>query len=599
MLATILVLAALPVWAAFPAVERSSAPIVVVYPEERSTLSGAAGQFIMGSVANAAGHFEINGQTVAVRPSGAFLSYFPVSAGSFTFHCELSTASGRAALDRTILVTAPPAALPAAPLAIDPDSLSPKADQELRGGDWLVTRMRASPGQTARFRVGRKPWQPMREANRALGLYEGSYQVLPAEVQEAAPVEFQLGTGWGDRRAKTSAKVSFSAASPLTAVMRGGALSTAAVRTAPDAGTLFIALGGMRLLTGARMGEDTQILLSGGQTGWIATKYLNFLPAGAAPPRANIDVISTKASEDGVSVNIGISDRIPFTIEELDLGRGLALHFHYAYLHTQWMVHDPNDALVDDIRFAQETTGGAVVTIRLRGGQELWGYQASYTGSGLKIDIRRPPRLAAAPDSPLAGLTVFLDPGHMPSLPGVLGALGTREMDVNYATAKDVEALLVKEKAKPVLSRSSPDDEVGLIDRPRLAVEKKADLFISLHNNALPDGSNPFARPHGFSVFYHHPHSLGLAREVHHAYQRLVPLTDESLRFGDLLVARLTAMPAIIVESAYMTYPEQEEMLLDARSRAKFAEAIVSGLRAYAEGLRRAQEPAAKKRKTR
>ena len=259
------------------------------------------------------------------------------------------------------------------------------------------------------------------------------------------------------------------------------------------------------------------------------------------------------------------------------------------------MVHDPVDALIEDIRFVQETAGVAAVTIRLRDGQTLWGYQASYNGPGLKIDVRRPPRLAAAPASPLAGLTVFLDPGHMPSLPGAMGPLGTREMDVNYATAKEVEALLLKEKARPVLSRGSPDDEVGLTDRPRLAVEKKADLFVSIHNNALPDGANPFSRPRGFSVFYHHPHSLALAREVHRAYQRLVPLPDEYLRFGDLLVARLTAMPSIIVESAYMTYPEQEEMLLDARSRAKFAEAVVSGLRSYAEEVRREQAPAARK----
>lgn len=597
MLATTLLLAALPARAAFPAVERSSAPIVVVYPEERSALSGFSGQFIMGSVANAAGHFEINGQTVAVRPSGAFLSYLPVSTGPFTFHCELSTGSERAVLDRTILVAAPPAALPAAPLAIDRDSLSPKADAELRGGDWLVARMRASPGQPARFRVGGRPWQPMREANHALGLYEGAYQVLPAEVQEAASVEFQLGTGWGSRRAKTSAKVAFSAASPSVAVMRGSSVSTAAVRTAPDAGTLFVALGGMRMLTGARVGEETQILLSGGQTGWIATRHLSFLPAGAAPPRGVVDVISTKPSEDGAAVNIGISDRVPFTVEELEDGRGLTIRFHYATLHAQWMVHDPAETLIDDIRFVQEATGVAAVTIRLRDGQALWGYQASYTGAGLKIDVRRPPRLAAVPASPLAGLTVFLDPGHMPSAPGQLGPLGTLEMDVNYATAKDVEALLLKEKARPVLSRASPDDEVGLADRPRLAVEKKADLFVSIHNNALHEGNNPFARPHGFSVFYHHPHSLALAREVHRAYQRLVPLPDEYLRFGDLLVARLTAMPSIIVESAYMTYPEQEEMLLDARSRMKFAEAIVSGLRSYAEEVRRAQEPAPKRKK--
>jgi len=39
-----------------------------------------------------------------------------------------------------------------------------------------------------------------------------------------------------------------------------------------------------------------------------------------------------------------------------------------------------------------------------------------------------------------------------------------------------------------------------------------ADLFVSVHNNALPDGINPFTN-HGVSTYYYHPHSARLAKQ--------------------------------------------------------------------------------------
>ena len=127
---------------------------------------------------------------------------------------------------------------------------------------------------------------------------------------------------------------------------------------------------------------------------------------------------------------------------------------------------------------------------------------------------------------------------------------------------------------------------MGLTDRPKAAWDKRADVFISIHNNNLPGESNPYKSPHGYSIFYFQPQSFELARDVYQAYARLVPLPGEMLRFGNLLVARQTAMPAILTESAYMTYPDQEAMLLDPAFRHKLAEAMVSGLRAFLESVR-------------
>ena len=209
-----------------------------------------------------------------------------------------------------------------------------------------------------------------------------------------------------------------------------------------------------------------------------------------------------------------------------------------------------------------------LVKILLAPGETLWGWQASMEPGALKIELRRPPFIAPAPASALKNRVIFLDPGHGPAQSGAIGPLGTREADVNFALAKAVEALLIKEGAEPLLSRTSPDADLPLAERPRMAWDKKADAFVSLHNNNLADAKNPFTKDYGFSIFYYHPHSLELAKDVYRAYQRHVPLAGEEVRFGNLRVVRLSGMPAILTESAYMTFPAQEELLLDARFRA-------------------------------
>jgi N-acetylmuramoyl-L-alanine amidase len=140
---------------------------------------------------------------------------------------------------------------------------------------------------------------------------------------------------------------------------------------------------------------------------------------------------------------------------------------------------------------------------------------------------------------------------------------------------------LEREGAIVLNTRRSDDDEVSLTDRPRQAIERDADVFVSIHNNALPDGSNPFSKPRGFTIFYYHPHSLALGRAVHDVYHEKVALPDEGLQWDNLLVARLTSVPSILIENSFIILPEQEALLNEPGFRDSLARSIVAGLRAF------------------
>lgn len=344
---------------------------------------------------------------------------------------------------------------------------------------------------------------------------------------------------------------------------------------------------GTRLLTAGRNGDDIKVTLTQNLSGWIKIKDLDFLPPGAIPPRAVTGTIRTTASQNASILKIALSEKIPFQVEESDDLRTVTIRLFYTVGHTNRIIYDTMDSFVDEVRWRQEASDIVVVTAHLRAGHTLWGWQTAYENGSLRIELRRPPSIAPAPASALQGRTIFLDPGHMPSAPGAIGPMGTMEMDANYAIAQAVATLLSQEGATPILSRRSSEDEVSLPDRPRLALEHKADLFVSLHNNSISDDENPFSQPRGFSVFYYHPHSLTLARDMYHSYENNISLPGESLHYGDLLVARLSAMPAILIESCYMVIPEHEAKLNDPSFRRQLARAVVAGLRTYLESFRK------------
>lgn len=578
----------LPAAAEFPAVPRSSAPIVVTYPAEKAFLPQLTDEFIYGYVANPLAAFTINGQTVTVHSNGAYLAWLPVQPGTFTFTCKIEFSQETTSYQRTVFITPPPQPLPAQPLTIDQSSLWPASDLELRSGDWINIRLRATPGQTAQFRLPKRGWRPLVETNPALGIYEAAYWVGPQEELAPSPVEFRLGSGFSSVRAKSPGKVTLTSAQPTIAVVRGGAIIP--IKAGLGAGQFVNAAGGTRLMVTGRMGNDARVALSPGISGYLETKNMDFLSGGVRPPRAFTDTIGLKSTDGATAVRIGLTERVPFSIDESEDLRSITIHLHNTLIHTNWIVYGAADDFVGEVRFKQESSDIAAVSIILNPGKTLWGTHAQFDGNSLRVELRHPPRLAPAPASALLGVKVFLDSGHTPSAPGEnIGPLGTREMDLNFALTKAVESRLIRQGAKPLLSRNTNEDEALLADRPRWAWEKKADLFISIHNNNLSDGSNPFSAPHGYSTFYYHPHSLALAQELQRAYQQRVPFPDEKLRFGDLLVLRMTEMPAALTESAYLNLPEQEQEMLDPAFRGKVADAIVFGLRSFLEKERARQ----------
>jgi len=222
-------------------------------------------------------------------------------------------------------------------------------------------------------------------------------------------------------------------------------------------------------------------------------------------------------------------------------------------------------------------------------------------------------------------VTVAIDAGHGGEDPGARGANGSHEKDITLSIARRLKALIDKQPNMRAYLTRDGDYFIPLHERVNKARRVQADLFVSVHADA-------FIKPHarGSSVFalsekgatsaaakwlakHENEADLigGVNIDVKDVYlkQTLIDLSQtaqiaDSLKLGKAVLDQLGEInqlhkphveqagfavlkapdiPSILVETAFISNPEEEKRLNDEDYQEKMASAIVDGIRRYFE----------------
>ena len=238
-----------------------------------------------------------------------------------------------------------------------------------------------------------------------------------------------------------------------------------------------------------------------------------------------------------------------------------------------------NDPFFDHFKYDSTVAGGLDFTLQLW--KPLWGYKVFYNEDGsLDIRIRRPPTID--PYNPLKGIRIMLDPGHPPG--GAIGPTGLTEREANLAVAEKVREQLLKKGATVLMTHETLDGLVSSVNqteeldaRSALGVQDNVDLMVSIHNNAFPDGTDPFLK-YGTSTYYFHSFSEQLAADLDKEIASVTMIPNLGARAKSLAVCRPTWMPCALTESLYMMFPDQENALRDPAFLDRLAAAHVRGI---------------------
>jgi N-acetylmuramoyl-L-alanine amidase len=220
-------------------------------------------------------------------------------------------------------------------------------------------------------------------------------------------------------------------------------------------------------------------------------------------------------------------------------------------------------------------------------------------------------------------ITVALDPGHGGEDPGAIGPRGTYEKNVALAIARKLRGMLDAEPGMRAMLTRDDDYFVPLATRVKKAQAVQADLFVSIHADAFRErtarGSSVFALSEtgatsaaakwlaqkenaadligGVNLDARDPvlartlldlsqtaqisDSLKAGRHVLDGIGTVNSLHKVAVEQAGFAVLKAPDIPSILVETAFISNPDEELKLRSDRHQAKFAESMHEGIRRY------------------
>lgn len=218
---------------------------------------------------------------------------------------------------------------------------------------------------------------------------------------------------------------------------------------------------------------------------------------------------------------------------------------------------------------------------------------APETGRGLRVELllgwlmrfqidqdaeARELRLTMEPDA-LVGKRIIVDPGHGGKDAGARYK-GLLEKDINLAVGTRLVTRLIMAGAQAWLTRDR-DEFLGLPDRPAVATATEADVFVSVHCNAMPRPN----QHHGTESYYYTPQSQMLAHVLQRSLVGGLGRRDNGVRQRRFAVLWRPQQPAALVELMYLNHDAEHALLRTPEVQERAVEALFDGLRGYFEGM--------------
>jgi N-acetylmuramoyl-L-alanine amidase len=110
-----------------------------------------------------------------------------------------------------------------------------------------------------------------------------------------------------------------------------------------------------------------------------------------------------------------------------------------------------------------------------------------------------------------------------------------------------------------------------------VANTRGARLFISIHANAYENSG-----PHGATVYYYKPIDLGLAQAIDKRIAAEVPVKNDGVVKDILYVLHHADMPSTLVETAFVSNPDDRALLTSPQWQQQIAKAIADGIEDFA-----------------
>ena len=346
----------------------------------------------------------------------------------------------------------------------------------------------------------------------------------------------------------------------------------------------------------------------------------------AAPPivagRATVtDLEIAPGADDALTVHVTLSGAVPYTWHRLPDHRWY-IDFANATLTGPGREEHPSFGAVQSVRVAQiggDDAPAVRIAFTMSGDQQI---DLTPSASGLTIAVGTAPNTdlpraggGQTGGVPLVASSVMPGPEPTPSAPSGPGSRiividpghggddhgtehnGLSEKQITLDIADRLRALLLAQGWTVRMTRETdvdpvsaanltrmradgipnPTDRAYLQTRCDVANDVNARLFISIHVNSAPI---PSAR--GTTVYWYKPQDLPFAQAIEKSVIPAAQTQDDGTRHENFYVIRHTTMPAVLIETAFITNLDDVALLRQPAFLQRLAQGIANGVKAYA-----------------
>jgi len=552
--------------------------ISIIVPEENNAKTFLS-KYRLAANTKPGSKVTINGKKLKVYSSGAFVDLMDLELGKNKFIIKSKYKNGET-ISKKFAIFRETKKLKTSSknkLIIEDELMLPSENTWLDSGNILNVRIKGTPGCKATFMDNIKMIElPKSETKGIAGVYTGVYKVKSEDTFEDIVINFVLEKDGKKISKKSKAKITMNPSIiPRVGVLVGD-------RPYLNHGLGTNRLGGAKLAflekdikicINGMIGDQYRVKLNDNHEAWIPKNQVKLLPLGTFPPKSLTDSWAVYGGSKYDKIIVRLNEKLPFSTRQEVNPTRIIIDIYGATSNSNWITQHLSAKGIKNLYYEQAEKDLFRIIIEPTA-RQVWGYEIGYKNTSLEIKVKKQPS-----DLRISKLSFVIDAGHGGKNRGALGATGLLEKDVTLDIAKRIEKLLKKKGAKVKKTRTK---DVYIKNPERLKKIKlyDADILISVHANSIGYASNP-KKVSGTATFYKHIAFRPLSIAI---YKRMLELDLKP--FGNVgnfnfTLNSPTEILNVLVETAFMSNPNDEIKLMNSKFKDKIAEKIVQGVQDF------------------
>ena len=275
-------------------------------------------------------------------------------------------------------------------------------------------------------------------------------------------------------------------------------------------------------------------------------------------------------------VTISLDEKLPYkSMQQINPSK-IVIDVFGAISNTNWITQRSSAKEIKNVYHEQMEDDVFRITIELNH-QQHWGYSIYYRDKKLVIKVKRQPEVLS-----LDNMKIVVDAGHGGDNNGASGIVtGILEKKYTLLIAKQLERELQDKEARVFMTRTK-DTAIGMIERTEMIKKEDPDFLISIHlNSSVKDSIS------GVSTYYRYIGFRPLTQFIRESMLKLGLKDFGNIGSFNFALSGPTDYPNCLVEVAFLSNKEDEQLILDPEFHKAVATQIVEGIKEWLKSCKK------------